>query len=249
MKPDSPSDRQRPDHFLLAHTERAALLGSLSSAIAHETNQPLTAILSNAQAALRFLELDEPDVSEAKEALADIVAEAKRAGAVISRLRDLLKPAKTEPQPCDLNLAAKDAVALVHSEALIENITVRESLAEPLPLVRADRVELQQVVINLLMNAFQAVTACNDTRSRTVEVSTHRVAATVVLSVCDSGPGIEPQVMSRIFEPFFTTKPSGMGLGLAISRSIIESHAGHLWAENSDRGGACISFSLPITPE
>jgi two-component system sensor kinase FixL len=236
--------RQRHD---LAHLARVTALGELSSSLAHELTHPLTAILSNAQAAQRFLADDDVDLDELREILNDIVAEDQRAGEVIHRLRSLLK--KGEPQKycddVDMNEVARVVLKLVRNDLINQNVTVDTDLAQNLPAIRADRVQLQQVVLNLLLNACEAMTA-SDASERQLLITSKLENGAVRMSVTDRGGGIPEEKLEQVFERFFTTKKEGMGLGLSICRSIINEHEGKIWATKNADCGATFHFSLPI---
>ena len=235
--------RQRTE---LAHLSRVAMLGELSGSMAHELNQPLTAILSNAQAAQRFLADDHADLNELRDILADIVAEDKRAGEVIRRLRLLLKKGEVQLQPLSVNEIVLEVLKLVRSELVNQNFTVQTQLAPDLPVVHADGVQLQQVLLNLVMNACEAM-ADAQSRARKITLRTERGQdGSIHVSAADCGPGIPPEMLERIFESFYTTKPQGMGLGLAVCRSIITAHGGNLWATNNPARGATVHFTLPV---
>jgi C4-dicarboxylate-specific signal transduction histidine kinase len=229
----------------LAHLSRVTMLGELSGSMAHELNQPLTAILSNAQAAQRFLADDQPDLSELRDILGDIVAQDKRAGEVIRRLRLLLKKGEVQQHPLSVNEVVLEVLRLVRSDLVNQNFTARPDLAPGLPLVLGDGVQLQQVLLNLVMNACEAmVDVEKDARQFTIR--TERLGdGGVQVSVVDCGPGIPPEKLEQVFESFFTTKAHGMGLGLAVCRSIITAHNGKLWATNDPGGGAAFHFTLP----
>jgi len=230
----------------VTHLTRVAILGELSGALAHELNQPLTAILSNAQAAQRLLAKTPVDLEEVREILTDIGNEDKRAGNVINRLRALMKRGEAKLLPLDLNALTEDVLELAHSELVERNVAVKTRLAAGLPDVRGDRVQLQQVVLNLIMNACEAMNG-NSNGDRSLEVSTVRDGnSRLRLTVADHGPGIPPELLDRIFEPFMTTKADGLGLGLSICRSIVAAHAGRLWGVNNPDGGASFSVSLPV---
>ncbi|PYJ41042.1 MAG: hypothetical protein DME80_14385 [Verrucomicrobia bacterium] len=236
--------RQRQE---LAHLARVTSLGELSSSLAHELTHPLTAILSNAQAAQRFLADDDVDLNELREILNDIVAQDQRAGEVIHRLRSLLK--KGEPQKhcddVDVNEVARDVLKLMRNDLINQNVTVDTDLAQNLPAIRADRVQLQQVVLNLLLNACEAMTA-SDASERQLLITSKLENGAVRMSVTDRGGGIPEEKLEQVFERFFTTKKEGMGLGLSICRSIINEHEGKIWATKNADCGATFHFSLPI---
>jgi PAS domain S-box-containing protein len=229
----------------VTHLTRVAILGELSGALAHELNQPLTAILSNAQAAQRLLAKTPVDLDEVREILGDIGNEDKRAGKVINRLRALLKKGEAKLLPLNLNDLATDVLELAHSELVERNIAVTTRLTPGLPDIRGDRVQLQQVLLNLIMNACEAMTD-NGSVGRSLEVSTARDGnGGLRLTVADHGPGISPDLIDRVFEPFMTTKTHGLGLGLSICRSIVAAHDGRLWVVNNPDRGASFCVSLP----
>lgn len=232
----------------LAHLSRVTMLGELSGSLAHELNQPLTAILSNAQAAQRFLARGTDNPDEMRDILTDIVSDDKRAGEVIRRLRGLLKKDEAQFLPIDLNEVVQEVLKLVRSDLLNRNVSIRMELAADLPVVSADRVLLQQVLLNLMMNGCDAMNGC-DTRHRELVVRTAADGDEVRISVTDRGTGIPPGKLETIFESFYTTKDHGMGLGLSVCRSIVTSHRGRLWAENNPEGGASLHVALPLDAE
>jgi PAS domain S-box-containing protein len=232
----------------IAHLSRVAMLGELSGSLAHELNQPLTAILSNAQAAQRFLAEESPDLTEVREILKDIVAEDQRAGEVIRRLRLLLKKGEYQQAPLDVNEVVQDVLKLIRNELLNLNIALHTDFADHLPLIMGDRVQLQQVLLNLIMNAGDAM-ANVPFAERRLTVQTALVDRHVRVSVADRGMGIPPDVLEQMFVPFFTTKATGLGLGLPVSRTIISTHGGHLTARNNPDRGAIVEFLLPVHPK
>ena len=235
--------RQRHD---LAHLARVTTLGELSSSLAHELTHPLASILSNAQAAQRFLDGDDVDLKEVSEILNDIVTEDERAGEVIHRLRSLLK--KGEPQKyCDVNLneVVQDVLKLVRNDLINQNVTAETDLAQNLPSIIGDRVQLQQVLLNLVLNACEAMADCASSE-RQLFIASKLEKSAVQVSVTDRGGGIPEKKIEQVFERFFTTKKEGMGLGLSICRSIIDAHEGKIWATNNADCGATFYFSLPI---
>jgi two-component system sensor kinase FixL len=233
--------RQRDE---LAHLSRVAMLGELSGSLAHELNQPLTAILSNAQAAQRFLAHSPPRVDKLAEILTDIVKSDHRAGAVIQRLRSLLRKEAAQRHPLNLNDVVEESLRLIRSDLLYRNVTVSTDLAEGLPAVSGDRIQLQQVLLNLVINGCDAMDG-RDVNRRLVVQSRTAANGSVEVSVADRGVGIPLADIERIFEPFMTTKSQGMGLGLAICRSIVEAHGGLLWATNNPDRGATLHCRLP----
>ncbi|HKW38506.1 MAG TPA: MASE1 domain-containing protein [Burkholderiales bacterium] len=229
----------------LTHLTRVALLGQLSGALAHELNQPLTAILSNAQAALHFLAADRADPEELREILRDIVAEDRRAGEVIHRLRALFKRGETQLQLLDANDLVREALDLAHGDLVTRNVAVAVDLSPHFLALKGDRVQIEQVLLNLLVNACEAMSENRSgERQLTIRTQTTREGA-VQISVVDRGPGIPPEDEPRLFEPFFTTKPQGLGLGLSISRSIVTAHGGRLWGVNNPASGATFHMVLP----
>jgi PAS domain S-box-containing protein len=231
----------------LTHLSRVAMLGELSGALAHELNQPLTAILSNAQAAQHLLASERIDPGELREILRDIADEDRRAGAVIGRLRALFKKGETHFQPLDVNELVNDVLHLASGDLASRSIESVMHLTTELPPVRGDRIQLQQVLLNLVMNACEAMDA-SGSGERTLIIRTGRAEdGSVLVSVSDSGPGVPADRVDRLFEPFFTTKQKGLGLGLSISRSIVSAHGARLWAENNPDHGATFHLALPAT--
>jgi PAS domain S-box-containing protein len=230
----------------VTHLTRVAIVGELSGALAHELNQPLAAILSNAQAARRLLARDPVDLEEVGSILGDIASDDKRAAEVISRMRALMKKAEARRQPLDVNDLATEVLQLAHSELIQRKIAVITRLAPNLPDIQGDHVQLQQVLLNLIMNACEAM-AANDGIERILEVSTGRNGTgSLQIIVADRGPGIPRDLIERIFEPFITTKVQGLGLGLPICRSIVAAHGGRIWVVNNLDRGASFFVSLPI---
>lgn len=228
----------------LAHLSRVTLMGELSASLAHELNQPLMAILSNAQAGLRFLEQKPGHIDEVQLILKDIVEDDKRAGEIIRRLRSLFRKGEVLHAPLDVSQVVRDVLKLVHNDLVNRKVTVTTELAAGLPMVEGDRIQLQQVMLNLVMNGRDAMESYSGERRLTL-----RTAATaggdVEVSVEDRGPGIAPDDLERIFEPFISTKADGMGLGLAVCRTIVAAHHGRLWATNNADRGATLHFTLP----
>jgi len=228
----------------LAHVTRVTALGELTASIAHEVNQPLAGMLTNANASLRWLTGDPPNLSEAGEAIRRIIRDGRRAGDVISRMRSLFKKVGTAKDRLDLNEAIEEVVILTQSEARRNNLALRTELAADLPPVMGDRVQLQQVVVNLILNAIEAMATVEDP-ARDLVITTRRGEGDEIrVAVRDSGIGLDPLNVERIFDAFHTTKPGGLGIGLSISRSIVESHGGRLWAESNDGPGATFQFTL-----
>jgi signal transduction histidine kinase len=231
----------------LAHVGRVSTVGQLTASLAHELNQPLTAILSNAQAALRLLGSDAVKLDDIREILDDIVEDDKRAAEVILRLRGLLKKRALAFSALDLNDVVRQVARLVSADAALRHVAIRLDLAPELPVARGDRVQLQQVVLNLVLNGLDALRS-PAARDRTLVLQTVRDGDTAVrVAARDSGAGIDDADLEHIFNPFYTTKAEGMGMGLAIARSIVEAHGGRLEARNNPEGGATFAFTLPIT--
>lgn len=232
----------------LTHLSRVTMLGEISGSLAHELNQPLAAILSNAQAAQRFLARDKADLAEVQDILKDIVTEDRRAGDIIHRLRLLLKKCEVQRLPVDVNMAVHDVLKLLHSDLVNHNITVNVDLDQKLPPVIGDCVQLQQVLLNLIMNACEAMSHTKASK-RQLFVCTELIGVDKAqVSIGDRGTGIPSENLVSIFEPFFTTKLQGMGLGLAICRTIISAHGGQLRASNNAASGAIFHFTLPTFP-
>ncbi|KVZ78706.1 hypothetical protein WL22_05200 [Burkholderia ubonensis] len=229
----------------LVHLTRISALGELAGSLAHELNQPLTAILSNAQAAQRFMDADPINLSEIRETLDDIVADNCRAGEIIRKMRALLRKGDVDLQPLDLGSVVRDVVLLVHSDAVLRGVRMTLDVDDGLPAVRGDKVQLQQVVLNLLLNAFDAV---YDGFALDRVVAVHvwgESDGTVCIGVRDRGHGLAVDQLDRIFKPFYTSKPHGLGLGLSISRAIVTAHGGRLWAESNADRGASFYVALP----
>jgi C4-dicarboxylate-specific signal transduction histidine kinase len=255
-----------------AHAARVSMLGELTASIAHEVKQPITATVANAAAALKWLSHQPPDVEEARQTLARILKDGTRAGHVVDRTRDLIKKAPPRREPLQINEPIREVIELTRGEAVKNGISVRTKLAGGLPLVQADRVEmqqvllnlilteladslpfiqgdrvqLQQVMVNLIINAVDAMGETNE-GSRELLISTEKSdSGNVLVAVRDSGPGLAPATLDHLFDALYTTKPKGLGLGLSICRSIIEEHGGRLWASANEPRGAVFQFTVPI---
>jgi two-component system, LuxR family, sensor kinase FixL len=238
--------RQREE---LAHLTRVSTMGELAASLAHELNQPLTAILSNAQAAQRFLAANPGDVEELREILKDIVQDDSRASEVIQRMRALVKKEELAFAPLDLAGVVRDVTALVHSDAILQGVRILLEVKAGLPPVRGDKVQLQQVMLNLLLNAFDAMKDC-PANEREVKVRAVLDGGQLVkVAVRDRGIGLSGDKLDKIFQPFYTTKRDGLGMGLSISRSIIDAHGGRLWAGNNPDRGATFYCTLPVSDE
>jgi PAS domain S-box-containing protein len=249
------TDRRRAEDALrqaearLAHISRVATMGELASSIAHEINQPLAAIVNDGAACLRWLQSRPPALEEAKESVQHIIGDANRASHVIARIRTLLAKKPSVKAAFDVNELVRETVALVKGEIVRVGATLRSELSSGVPPVMGDRIQVQQVLINLLMNALEAMSRTKS-RSRELTVTSGRGASsTVVIAVRDSGEGIPADLRDRIFDAFFTTKRDGLGMGLAISRSIIEEHGGQLWALDHEGAGATVQFTIPVAEE
>jgi len=233
---------------MLALVGRASRMGQLTGSIAHELNQPLTGILSNAQAAELMMKRNLWEKEGFRDIIVDIISDTKRAGEVIRNLRDLYREQKIEFHPIDINSVLDDALRLLHSEFIMQQVKLTQELGSSLPLVNGNRVQIQQVLVNLFMNSFQALSGmANENRQIHVKSAFHKNKIDVWIE--DNGTGIEPEKIDQIFEPLATWKPGGTGMGLAISKSIIESHGGKMRAENRDEGGARVGFTLPVLKE
>ena len=233
----------------LAHASRLATMGELTASIAHEVSQPIAGASMNADAALHFLNRNPADVGRARDALGYIVNDTDRARDIIERIRDLIKKAPPQKDRLDINKAIQDVIELARSEAVKNDVSMLTELGDGLPLVEGDRVQLQQVILNLIVNAIQAMGTVTK-GSRNVLITTAPAEPDgIIVAVKDSGPGLAPDVLERIFDPFYTTKPGGLGMGLSICRSIIEAHAGRLWVTASPSGGATFHFTVPAHPK
>jgi PAS domain S-box-containing protein len=232
----------------LAHANRVSAIGQLSLSIAHEVAQPITATAISSESALRWLSAEPPNLAKAKERLEMIVRDIKRAHAIVDRIRSFIKKAPPRRDALAINEAILEVIALTRHEALRNRVSVEMQLTEGLPPVQGDRVQLQQVILNLIINAIEAMSA-SDERARQLLINTNRADNNEIrIVVQDSGPGMAPDSIDRLFSPFYTTKPTGLGMGLSICRSIIEAHQGRLWATAAEPGGAVFSFTLPVRP-
>ena len=249
------TERKRAEEALqrvqteLAHVTRVMTLGELTASIAHEVNQPLAAIVTNGNACLRWLAAAQPNLAEGRQAVERIIKDSYRASDVISRIRTLVKKAPPRKDLINLNEVILEVFALAQNEVRRHRVYLRRDLSRELPLVQADRVQLQQVILNLIMNGLEAIDKSkNGPRELSVSSSNHQPDS-VLVSVRDSGEGLDEANLDRVFDAFFTTKPDGMGMGLAISRTIIESHGGRLWATANTPRGAAFQFTLPTSGE
>jgi C4-dicarboxylate-specific signal transduction histidine kinase len=235
----------REAQMRLAHANRLATMGQLMASITHEVNQPIAGTITNAQAALRWLAGQPPNLEEVRQALTRIVNDGNRVGEVIAGIRALVKKAPQRKHGVTINDAIQEVVALTHNEAMKNRVSVQTQLAEGLPLIEGDRVQLQQVMLNLIINAVEAMSGVTK-GARDLLISTGKAdSEDVLVSVRDSGPGLAPAALEGLFDAFYSTKPSGLGLGLSICRSIIEAHGGRLWATGLHPHGALFQFTIP----
>jgi signal transduction histidine kinase len=228
----------------LARINRITTMGEITASLAHELSQPISGAITNANACLRRLGSDKPDPDELRAAATRIVRDAQRAAEIIGRIRSQFEKSSVNQETLDLNEISRETVALLRSEAMRYNVLVRTELAADLPHIVGDRVQLQQVAMNLIVNSIEAMKDVDGVREMVIK-STRAENQQILLSFSDTGIGLPPQLAERIFDPFFTTKPHGTGMGLRISRSIIESHGGRLWAVGSAGRGATFHFNLP----
>jgi C4-dicarboxylate-specific signal transduction histidine kinase len=231
----------------LAHANRVATIGQLTASIVHELKQPIAAARTHGSAGLRWIDKTPPNLAEVRQALATIVKDTDRAGDVIERIGALVRKAPHRSEVLDLNEAILEVTVLTHSEALNTGVTVRTQLAPSLPRIHGDRVQLQQVMLNLIVNAIQAMSDVADGQ-RDLLISTEATEDSAHVGVRDNGPGLCLESLPRLFDPFYTTKPDGMGMGLSICRSIIEAHGGRLWATGNTPQGAFFQFTIPAQP-
>lgn len=241
------SDRRyREVQMELAHANRVAIMGQLTASIAHDINQPIAATVTNAEVALRWLCRQTPDLNEVRAALARIVQDGNRASQIVSRSRELIKKTAPRDDLVDVNQAIRDVVELTRGEAVESGTSMRTQLTDGLPFLQADRVQLQQVILNLVVNGIEAMKGAADGARELLITSEHATAGHVCITVRDTGPGLAPDALDRLFDAFYTTKPGGLGLGLSICRSIVEAHDGKLWATASQTRGAAFHFTLPV---
>src|SRR5882724_10954128 len=240
-------DALRKAQAALAHVTRVTTMGEFTASIAHEVNQPLTAVIANANASLRWLAMAPPNLDEVREAVGRIARDGNRASDVIRRIRALVtKKGHTEKMPLDINEVIEEVVSLAHSEIQKSGVVLKMNLARGLPRVLGDRIQLQQVILNLVMNGIEAMNTVTDRPREMVIRSSPHESDKVLVAVQDSGIGIDSQNLEKIFDAFYTTKSAGMGMGLAISRSIVENHGGRLWATPNDGPGMTVEFALPV---
>jgi PAS domain S-box-containing protein len=229
----------------LARVNRLTTMGEMAASIAHESNQPLTAIIANGEACLRLLTHQPPDLGKVREILRSVIDDASRAAEITRGIRNMAKKAQSERVPIDVNEVVDKVLALTRGEINVWNVAVRTDLEPGLSRVIADRVQLQQVLLNLIINAVEAMASKQDGLKKLEIITQSQQVGHVLVSVKDSGTGVDPEEIQRIFEPFFTTKPSGVGLGLSICRTIVEGHGGRLWATPAEPHGTIFQFTLP----
>jgi two-component system, NtrC family, sensor kinase len=239
-------ERESSEQFELARVSRLTTMGAMTASIAHEINQPLAAIAANANAGLRWLSRPTPDIDEVHAALKRINNDAHRASEVIQSVRSIFKKAPQQGALVDVNGVIEEVLSLVHAELISSHVSIRSDLLQDLPKVRADRVQLQQVILNLITNAIEAMGSAEGRQRLLIVTSQRQEPSSVLVTVQDNGPGIDPDARDRIFDAFFSTKSSGMGMGLFICRSIVEAHGGHLWATPAEPGGTIFHLVLPI---
>lgn len=229
----------------LAHANRVTTMGHLTASIAHEVNQPIAASVTNAQAALRWLDSQPPDLNEVRQALARIVKDGNRAGDVVSRIRDLIKQRPPRQDRLEINATIREVIDLTHGEAVKSGVSVQTELTDGLPLIQGDRVQLQQVMLNLIINAVEAMSGVEEGSRELLISSAKAEFGGVLVAVRDSGPGLPPATLEHLFDAFYTTKSGGMGIGLSICRSIIEAHGGRVWGTSNAPRGAVFQLNLP----
>jgi PAS domain S-box-containing protein len=231
----------------LVHTSRTHAMGEMTAALAHELNHPLGSILNNANAARRFLEQDNPDLDEIRDIINDIISEDRRASEVMKKVRNMVKKSDVGLAPVKINSVIEDVLKLTHSEFIIEDVSLSKQLAKNLPRVSGECIQLQQVFINLIMNAMDAM---RESQTKELHLSTARHDAdNVVVCIKDTGCGLSDKGQANLFEPFFTTKEEGMGMGLSVTKTIVKAHGGAIWAENNEGVGASFFFTLPRSEE
>jgi C4-dicarboxylate-specific signal transduction histidine kinase len=232
----------------LAHISRVTTMGELTASLAHEVKQPIAAAVTDANTCLRWLTRDQPDLEEAREASLRVVKDATRAAEIMDRIRLLFKKGTPQRELVDVNEVIREMIVLLRNQATRYSIFVRTDLAADIPQIMGDRVQLQQVLMNLIVNSIDAMKEVEGTRNLAIK-SQRAENEQVMLSVSDTGVGLSPQYLDQIFDAFFTTKDHGTGMGLRISRSIIESHGGRLWAADNSPRGASFHFTLPTKAE
>jgi hypothetical protein len=245
MRAKEEHERLRQLESDLAHMNRLSMMGELTASLIHEVTQPIGSARNNARAALNFLDHDPSDLGEVREALECVVGDADRARDIIDRIRAHIKKAAPRKDHIDLNEAITEVIGLARSAIAEKGVSVQSHLGEGLPAIKGDRVQLQQVVLNLILNAVEAMSSLDVGARELLLSAEHSGANDVLVAVRDSGSGIDLDHIERVFEAFYTTKPSGMGMGLSICRSIIDAHGGRIWAEANEPCGAVFQFTLP----
>ena len=242
-------ERLRQLESELAHVNRLSIMGELAASLAHEILHPIATARNNARAGTHYLDLRPPNLDKVREVLNRVVRDADRATSIVDRMRDHIKKAPPRKEPVDVNEAINEVIGMVQSAIAKNHVSVRTCLADGLIPIQGDRVQLQQVVVNLILNAVEAMSTVEN-GARALSISTEPCeTGGVQVAVSDSGPGIDPAHLQRIFEPFYTTKTSGIGMGLSICRSIIDGHGGRLWAEADGSRGTVFRFTLPATQD
>src|SRR5712672_2829851 len=240
------SEALREAQTELAHVNRVTTMGQLAASIAHEISQPLTAAVANASAGLRWLAAEPPNLAEVGDAFHRVVKAGNQAGEVIGRIRALIKKAPPRTDELDINDVIREVIALTHAEVTKNGVSLQTTLAADLPLVQGDRVQLEQVILNLIVNAVEAMRGVSEgVRDLLISTGT-ATSGGVLVAVQDSGPGLNPQNFDRLFDPFYTTKPNGMGMGLSICRSIVEAHGGRVWIARGPGPGLTVQFTVPV---
>ena len=246
------TERKRAEQALrqlesdLAHMNRLSMMGELSATLAHEVKQPMAAARNNARAAQNFMNMQPPNLNEVREAVGCVVGDVDRAGEIIDRIADQIKKAPLRKDQFDLNAAIREVIGLTRSITIKSGVSVETRLADGLLPAQGDRVQLQQVVLNLILNAVEAMGSV-EVGARELWISTEQDRSGALVAVGDSGPGVDTERLERVFQSFYTTKPGGMGMGLSICRSIIDAHGGCLWADANEPRGAVFRFTLPRT--
>jgi PAS domain S-box-containing protein len=241
--------RYRDTQMALAHANRVATMGQLTASIAHEVNQPLAAVVANAEACLRWLDRATPDLDGVRRSVQWIIDDGNRASDVIRRIRALANKTGIEKAPLDINDVIREVIGLVHRELTSRQVSLRMELAPALPMILGDRIQLQQVIINLVMNGIEAMRSITDRPRELVILSRQDETQQVLVNVTDCGVGIPAENADRLFNPFFTTKSGGMGMGLSICRSIMQAHDGRLWVAANAPHGATFQFTLPVNAD
>jgi C4-dicarboxylate-specific signal transduction histidine kinase len=240
------SEALRETQTTLTHVNRVTTMGQLAASIAHEISQPITGVVTNADAALRWLGGQSPDLEKVRHSLDEVIKDGNRAGDVIGRIRALIKKVPPRRDDLEINEAILEVIALTQGEVVKNRVSLQTELAGGLPLIQGDRVQLQQVILNLIVNAVEAMSGVSE-GSRELLIGTGKDGSSgVLVAVQDSGPGLNPKGFERLFDTFYTTKPGGMGMGLSICRSIIEAHGGRIWVSRTAGPGATLQFTLPV---